>query len=66
MKATGARLIFVQPFQNRKTAETVARQTDAVILDLAQQPGAVKGTATYVEMMDYIVATIAAALRKGA
>ncbi|HEX6693309.1 MAG TPA: metal ABC transporter substrate-binding protein [Longimicrobiales bacterium] len=66
MKAKGAKLIFVQPFQNRKTAETVARQTGATILDLAQQPGAVKGTATYFDMMDYIVTTIADALRKAA
>ena len=66
MKAKGAKVIFVQPFQNRKTAETVARQTGATILDLAQQPGAVKGTTTYFDMMDYIVATIADALRKGA
>lgn len=66
MKAKGAKVILVQPFQNRKTAETVARQTGATILDLAQQPGAVKGTATYFDMMDYIVTTIADALRKGA
>jgi ABC-type Zn uptake system ZnuABC Zn-binding protein ZnuA len=66
MKAKGAKVIFVQPFQNRKTAETVARQTGATILDLAQQPGAVKGTTTYFDRMDYIVATIADALRKGA
>jgi ABC-type Zn uptake system ZnuABC Zn-binding protein ZnuA len=29
MKAENAHVILVQPFQNRKTAETVARQTDA-------------------------------------
>ena len=29
MKAAKARVILVQPYQNRKTAETVARQTDA-------------------------------------
>ena len=61
MKADKARLILVQPFQNRKTAETVARQTDAVVLDIAQQPGAIPNTATYVELMDYIVRTLATA-----
>jgi len=30
MKAEKVRLILVQPFQNRKTAETVARQTDGI------------------------------------
>jgi hypothetical protein len=41
MKAAKAKVILVQPFQNRKTAETVARQTDATVLDAPQQPGAV-------------------------
>ena len=63
MKSTGARVILVQPFQNRKTAETVARQTDAAVLDMAQQPGAIKGTDTYFQLMDYIVNTLATALQ---
>jgi zinc/manganese transport system substrate-binding protein len=62
MKAEKARLILVQPFQNRKTAETVARQTDGVVLDISQQPGAIPGTDTYFDLMDYIVRTLAAAL----
>ena len=62
MKATGARVILVQPYQNRKTAETVARQTGAVVLDIGQQPGAIKGTETYFTLMDYMVRTLATAL----
>jgi ABC-type Zn uptake system ZnuABC Zn-binding protein ZnuA len=61
MKADKARLILVQPFQNRKTAETVARQTDGVVLDIPQQPGAIPNTDTYVDLMDYIVRTLATA-----
>lgn len=63
MRTSKARVIFVQPFQNRKTAETVARQTDALVLDMAQQPGALNGTDTYLQMMDYMVNTVAAALQ---
>ena len=63
MRSTNARVIFVQPFQNRKTAETVARQTDALVLDMAQQPGAIKGTDRYLQLMDYLVSTIATALQ---
>ena len=63
MKAKNARVILVQPYQNRKTAETVARQTDATVLDMAQQPGAIKGTDTYFQLMDYIVTTLASALQ---
>ncbi len=64
MKATNARVILVQPYQNRKTAETVARQTGAEVLDVPQQPGAIPNTATYFELMDYIVSTIAAGLEE--
>jgi len=63
MKAKNARVILVQPYQNRKTAETVARQTNAVVLDIGQQPGALKNTDTYFELMDYMVGTLATALR---
>lgn len=63
MKAEKARVILVQPYQNRKTAETVARQVDGVVLDIAQQPGAYKNTATYFELMDSLVGTLAAALQ---
>jgi ABC-type Zn uptake system ZnuABC Zn-binding protein ZnuA len=64
MKSQGAHIILVQPFQNRKTAETVARQTGATVLDIAQQPGAVPGTTTYFDLMDHVVDTIADALQK--
>jgi zinc/manganese transport system substrate-binding protein len=63
MKADKVRAILVQPFQNRKTAETVARQTDAVVLDIPQQPGAIPNTDTYFDLMDYIVRTLATAFR---
>jgi zinc/manganese transport system substrate-binding protein len=59
MKAENARAILVQPYQNRKTAETVARQTDATVLDVSQQPGALKNTASYIELMDTMVHTLA-------
>lgn len=63
MKAGNVKVILVQPFQNRKTAETVARQTDAAVLDMAQQPGAIKGTETYFQLMDYMINTLATALQ---
>jgi zinc/manganese transport system substrate-binding protein len=62
MQATKARVILVQPYQNRKTAETVARQTGAVVLDMPQQPGAVPNTSTYFDVMDHLVQTLATAL----
>lgn len=64
MKAANARVILVQPYQNRRTAETVARQTNAVVLDIPQQPGAVPNTATYFALMDHMVRTLAIAFQE--
>jgi zinc/manganese transport system substrate-binding protein len=62
MQATKARVLLVQPYQNRKTAETVARQTGATVLDMPQQPGAIPNTDTYFDVMDHLVQTLATAL----
>jgi len=63
MRAEHIRAILVEPYQNRKTAQTVAADTGAVALDVSQFPGGVKGTeAGYVELMDYDVRTVAKAL----
>ena len=62
MKATNAKVILVQPFQNRRTAETVARQTGAAVLDVPQQPGAAPNTTSYFDLMDSLVHTLAAGL----
>jgi zinc/manganese transport system substrate-binding protein len=62
MRATNAKVILVQPYQNRRTAETVARQTGASVLDAPQQPGAAANTTTYFDMMDNLVRTLAGGL----
>lgn len=63
MKAEQARVIIVDPYLNRKTAETVARSTDARVVDVAQFPGGVKGTdGGYIVLMDYLVNSLAKAL----
>ena len=63
MRNVKVRVVLVQPYQNRKTAETVARQTDAVVLDVSQQPGAIKGTDTYFDLMDHLVRTLVSGLQ---
>lgn len=63
MRRNNVKVILVQPFQNRKTAETVARQTGATVLDVPQQPGALGSTKTYFDMMDSIIGTLATALK---
>ena len=63
MKSQGGKVILVQPYQNRRTAETVARQSGARVLEMPQQPGARAGTSTYTGMIDNLVNTLAAGLK---
>ena len=62
MKANNAKVILVQPFQNRKTAQTVARQTGATVIDAPQQPGASGNGSSYFDMMDNLVRALATGL----
>lgn len=63
MKTQHARVIIVDPYLNRRTAETVARSTDATVVDVAQMPGGVKGTdGSYLALLDYLVGGLAKAL----
>jgi zinc/manganese transport system substrate-binding protein len=63
MKSQNVKVVLLQPYQNRRTAETVARRTGATVLEMPQQPGARAGTSTYFGTMDYLVNTLAAAFR---
>jgi zinc/manganese transport system substrate-binding protein len=63
MKSENAHVVLVQPYQNRKTAETVAREANGTVVDFSQQPGAIKGTDTYVQLMDTLVKSIATAFQ---
>ena len=63
MKSSGARVVLVDPYLNRKTAETVSAQTGAQVVDVTQFPGGVKGTeGGYIALQDYLVNSIAKAL----
>jgi zinc/manganese transport system substrate-binding protein len=63
MKEVNARVVIVDPYLNRKTAETVARDTGAQVVAVTQFPGGVKGTeGSYIALMDYLVNSLAAAM----
>lgn len=65
MKRENIGVIIVEPYQNRKTAETVSEKTGATIVDFAQYPGGVKDTeGGYIELIDYLVNTLAKALNQ--
>jgi zinc/manganese transport system substrate-binding protein len=63
MKEVHAHVIIVDPYLNRKTADTVASHTGATVVDVTQFPGGIKGTeGGYIPMEDYVVNAIATAL----
>ena len=63
MKSEKARVIIVDPYLNRRTAETVARDTGAAVVDVTQFPGGLKGTdGGYIQLEDYLVNTLGKAL----
>jgi len=65
MKAEKVRVIIVDPYLNRRTAETVAAKTGATVVDVTHFPGGVKGTeGGYIPLMDYLVNSIAQALAR--
>ncbi len=66
MKADKVHVILVDPYLNRRTAETVAGRTGATVVDVSQFPGGVKGTESgYIALMDYLVNSVARALGEG-
>ena len=63
MKAEKIRAIFVEPHLNRKTAETVARNSGAAVVEVSQFPGGIKGTeGGYLPLLDAIVRGLVKAL----
>jgi zinc/manganese transport system substrate-binding protein len=61
MKSDNIKVIIVQPYQNRKTAETVASHTGAVVVDFPSFPGGSKETESYIDWMDHLVNSLAKA-----
>jgi zinc/manganese transport system substrate-binding protein len=63
MKEDKVHVIVVDPYLNRRTAETVAAKTGATVVDVTQFPGGVKGSeGSYIQLMDYLVNSVAKAL----
>ena len=62
MKAEQVRVIIVDAYLNRRTAETVARETGATVVPVTQFPGGIKGTeGGYIQLLDQLVGSLASA-----
>ncbi|HEV7837841.1 MAG TPA: metal ABC transporter substrate-binding protein [Gemmatimonadaceae bacterium] len=62
MRRTGAKVIVMEPFYDRKTADFVAARTGAKVLILPPSVGGVKGVGDYIAVMNYDIQQLANAL----
>jgi zinc/manganese transport system substrate-binding protein len=62
MKSTGAKVIVMEPFYDRRTADLVASKTGAKVLVLPPSVGGAKGLDDYIRLMTHDVQQLAAAL----
>jgi ABC-type Zn uptake system ZnuABC Zn-binding protein ZnuA len=63
MKQGGVKLVVVEPWNDVKLAERVAREAGARLRILAPSVGAVKEAQTYLDTVDYNVRALADGLR---
>ena len=63
MKRTGAKVIVMEPFYDRKTADFVASKAGATVLVLPPSVGGKKGIDDYISLLKYDVSQLAAAVR---
>ena len=63
MKENHVKAIIVEPYQDRRLAEKVARSTEAKVVDVSQFPGGIPGTNDYVSLIDQLVKRLADALK---
>ncbi len=64
MKAEHVPIVVREPQFPEKVPSLIAKQTGATLVKLPIMPGGVPHTDTYIEMMDYIVHTLSAAMPK--
>ena len=63
VKRTGAKAIIMEPYYDRKVADLVAKQTGIKVLILPPSVGGAKGIDDYIQLMQYDMAQLAAAVK---
>jgi len=64
MKRDGVKLIVVEPYWDRKTPDNIAGQAGGKVLVLAPSVGGVKEATDYIQLFEYDVTQLAAALKQ--
>ncbi|HEU4881819.1 MAG TPA: metal ABC transporter substrate-binding protein [Longimicrobium sp.] len=63
IRRTGAKVIIMEPFYDRRTADLVAQRSGARVLVLPPSVGGVRTITDYIQLMQYDVGQIAAGVR---
>jgi zinc/manganese transport system substrate-binding protein len=63
MKEHHIKAILVEPYQDRRLAEKIARSADATVVDVAEFPGGIPGTDSYVSLVNQVVKRVADAVK---
>jgi zinc/manganese transport system substrate-binding protein len=63
MKEHHVKAILVEPYQDRRLAEKIARSADATVVDVAEFPGGIPGTDSYVSLVNQVVKRVADAVK---
>jgi len=63
IKQTGAKVIIMEPFYDRKTADKIARETGAKVLVVPPSVGGAKGLDDYIELMKNNISVVASAVK---
>ncbi len=63
MRRTGAKVIIMEPFYDRRVADRIAGLTGATVLVLPPSVGGIKGVDSYVDLLRHNLTTLARALQ---
>ncbi|HEX9563206.1 MAG TPA: metal ABC transporter substrate-binding protein [Gemmatimonadaceae bacterium] len=63
IKQTGAKVIIMEPFYDRRTADKVARETGATVIVVPPSVGGTKDVGDYIALMRHDIGMVAAAVR---
>ena len=63
MRENHIKAILVEPYQDRRLAEKIARSADATVIDVAEFPGGIPGTDSYINLVNQVVKRVADAVK---
>lgn len=63
MKREHVKLILLEPYQDRRIAEKVARSSEATLVEVSEFPGGMPGADSYVTLINQLVKELAAAMK---